>query len=195
MKPSSNYVSKLRLTNSVLHCNTNNSKNKYCRERDKFWSFLSDRPGSSSLLSCLSNDDARGPNYRIDCTSGKMLSFMSEGNHIRAGGSSPADAIASIYQYHADLLSLEGPCYPDCIRIPNIVATGTFAGPIANLKECGLASGSCKFPGVSLTLSTGSTPVIYPKNNGRNFIIPGLSTPDQAIKTIEELSRYAKPKS
>lgn len=123
---------------------------------------------------------------------------MRAGNHIRAGKASPADAIASVYKFHALVLNQDNQSkafFPDQLLIPNIVATGTLQGPVTEtLDRCGLVNSSSKFPGKSISLNTNSTPVVYPnthsskKGCGLNFIMPGILNVDQCVETVEKFS-------
>lgn len=193
---SDHYIEKLRLTNSVLHVNTGGG-DKHVRSRDRLFARSFNDKGPVEILNVLSNDSQSGPNYRNDLKCGRFLSFMHAGNHIRAGKSSPADAVASVYQFHALVLnqdSANNVFYPDMLLVPNIVATGTLKGTVSEtLDNCGLVNSSSKFPGKSITLSTHSTPVVYPntstsKGQGRNFIMPGILSVDQCVETVEKFS-------
>lgn len=199
----SRYISYLNLTNSVLHCTTRNKTPINVASRDRFWSTPFDANVNNPVLQLFSNDTCRGPNYRVDTENGRILSFCSQGNHIRAGASSPADAVASMYEYYCYMLNAPGdtaacPSYPSAIVVPNVVSTGTFADNVrSDIDANALVSSSVKFPGKSITLSTRSTPMIYTRKcgknkHGRNFIIPGLTTWTQAVKTIVELENIVR---
>ena len=118
-----------------------------------------------------------------------------QGNHIRAGKHSPADAILSVYCYFHDVLQGNqhgnGAAYVDRLTVPNLVGTGVFTSTVnrASLESNGLVSSSMKFPGRAISLSTGCTPVIYPGNDYQNktWILPGMSSVDQAIASIRAM--------
>lgn len=197
------YVSYLGLTNAVLHCTTRNKRPEIVESRNRFWSSQFDDNHDNDALRLFSNDTCRGPNYRVDTNNGRILSFCNQGNHIRAGGCSPADAVASMYEYYCHVLNQSNlktacPSYPSAIVVPNVVSTGTFVDDVRpDIDANPLVSSSCKFPGKSITLSTRSTPMIYTrkcgkKKLGRNFIIPGLTTWQQARKSIVELENIVR---
>lgn len=189
------YIKRMRLTNSVLHVNTDTQKADNLRSRDILFSRPFNTKGPVEILQILSNDSVSGPNYRLDLKCGRFLSFMEQGNHIRAGPATPADAIASVYKFHAMLLKHSlSKFFPDCLNIPNIVATGTLAGPASKtLDLCAVCNSSSKFPGKSITLPTGSTPVLYCQTSngkdGRNFILPGLVSATQTSQSIAQFSK------
>lgn len=138
------------------------------------------------------------PNYRIDAGDGRFLCFMQAGNQIRAGPATPADAIATLYRFHATILSSnDNPVYPDFVAVPNVVACGKLRGKVADTFETSaVVNSSSKFPGRSVTLNTGSTPVCYPNRSdgtdGLNFIMPGLVSPHQAAQTVKEFSAITR---
>lgn len=196
LKNTKHYVEKLRLTNSVLHVNTAGG-DIHIRPRDRLFARPFNEKGPVPILNMLSNDSQAGPNYRIDLECGRFLSFMEAGNHIRAGKASPADAVASVYKFHALVLDKDTSdkvFYPDQLLVPNIVATGTLSGPVSSsFDKCGLVNSSSKFPGKSISLPTHSTPVVYPntstsKGDGRNFIMPGILSVDQCVDTVKKFS-------
>lgn len=192
---SDHYIQTLRLTNSVLHVNTDNC-GTFVRSRDLLFSRNFNERGPVEVLNNLSNDNQSGPNYRLDLSCGRFLSFMEAGNHIRAGKSSPADAVASVYKFHALVLNSDADgkvFYPDQLLIPNIVACGSLKGPVSStLDKCGLVNSSSKFPGKSVSLNTQSTPVVYPNTNsgngGKNFIMPGILNVRQCVDTVHKFS-------
>jgi hypothetical protein len=200
------YIKSLRLTNSVLHGTTKQLAKKRISVRDMFWGGGFDEPGANDALEAFSNDTCKGPNYRLDTTRGRILSFCKVGNHIRAGPSSPATAVLSMYEYHACILNTNAgtASYPSRIVVPNVVSTGTFSGNVrADIHTLALVSSNAKFPGSSVSLSTRSTPMIYTKCNkkkkgvngrdGRSFILPGLTTARQAFDSIKELESIVRP--
>lgn len=191
------YIERFRLTNSVLHVNTQNCGDQI-RSRDVLFSRNFNEKGVVRTLNELTNDNQAGPNYRLDLECGRLLSFMRAGNHIRAGKASPADAVASVYKFHALVLNSDTDdkvFFPDQLLVPNIVATGTLKGPVSKtLDACGLVNSSSKFPGKSITLNTNSTPVVYPNTHsseegcGKNFIMPGILSVDQCVESVNKFS-------
>ena len=188
------YVKTLRLTNSVLHCNTDCKNSDFTRERDRVYARQFNKKGPIRSLYCTTNDNVKGPNYRIDAANGRFLCFMQAGNQIRAGPATPSDAIATLYRFHATVLSTaDNPVYPDFVAVPNVVACGKLKGKVSGAFETSaVVNSSQKFPGRSVTLNTGSTPVCYPKRSdgtdGLKFIMPGLVSPEQAAHTVQEFS-------
>ena len=71
----SRFVESMYLTNSVLHCTTKSLHPQYVRKRELFWSHPFDDNTTNERLSTFSNDSYGGPNYRIDTTKGRVLSF------------------------------------------------------------------------------------------------------------------------
>lgn len=200
------YVKSLRLTNSVLHCTTKQLVPEFVPARDLFWGISFDPPGVNKSLEKYTNDNCKGPNYRVDTRKGRVLSFCKVGNHIRAGPSSPASAILSMYEYHNCVLNEDSNSfsYPSRIVVPNVVSTGSFCGDVrADIDNSALVSSNAKFPGRSVSLSTKSTPMIYTKKqvgkkykkgrDGRSFILPGMINAKQAFKSIVELEHIVKP--
>ena len=200
----SRFVESMYLTNSVLHCTTKSLHPQYVRKRELFWSHPFDDNTTNERLSTFSNDSYGGPNYRIDTTKGRVLSFCAAGNRIRAGPNSPCSAIVSMYEYHRYLLNDNSTLsYPTRIVVPNTVATGHFKGDVrADIDACALVSSTAKFPGRSVSLSTKSTPMIYlnkkekkgkRRKTGRTFILPGMTSAQQAVKSILELESIVRP--
>lgn len=118
-----------------------------------------------------------------------------QGNHIRAGKNTPADALLSLYAYFADMLQGNGHCtgeaYIDRVTVPNLVGTGVFTDrmDMTSLNTNGLVSSSNKFPGRAITLSTGCTPVVYPGCDFTNkkWILPGMTSVEQTFASIDAM--------
>jgi len=150
------FVEEFYLTNTVMHSSA--LPRDAPTQRARFYGRPYSSRGATPLLRLLSNDDTPTHNYRIDSDGGRFLSFTRDGNHIRAGKHSPADAVLSMYQYFAEMLqeNADGGAYLDAVTVPNLVATGTFATPPDRaFAGHGLVNSSSKFPGKSISLSTG----------------------------------------
>ena len=181
------FIKSFYLTNTVMHSSAA-PPGKITR-RDQFYGNIdvSSRGFSPPVLSILSNDGTSVSNNRIDIDSGRLLCFTKDGNHIRAGKSSPSVALLSVYAFYAEVL--EG-SYPDRITVPNLVGTGTFTERVTpGFEKNGLVSGSVKFPGKAISLSTGCTPVVYPGANykNKNWILPGMTSVDQAFRSLRAM--------
>lgn len=181
------FVETFYLTNTVMHSSA--APPGMCTRRDQFYGGIdvSSRGYSPQTLSMLSNDETSASNFRIDSDSGRFLCFTKDGNHIRAGKSSPSVAALSVYAFYSEIL--EG-SYPDRITVPNLVGTGTFKEKVMpGFEKNGLVSGSVKFPGKAISLSTGCTPVVYPGSNyeNKNWIVPGMTSVDQAFRSLKAM--------
>jgi len=181
------FIEAFYLTNTVMHSSA--APAGVASRRDQFYPGIdvSSRGFSPPVLAILSNDEMSASNFRVDTDGGRFLCFTKDGNHIRAGKSSPSEALLSVYAFYAEVL--DG-VYPDRVTVPNMVGTGTFAECVTpGFETNGLVSGSVKFPGKAISLSTGCTPVVYPgtKYENRNWIVPGMTTVDQAFRSLRAM--------
>jgi len=161
-------------------------------QRTRFWGRSMSSRGETNILRLLSNDDTATMNFRVDTDSGRFLSFTKDGNHIRAGKHSPADALLSVYVYFAEILqdNETGAAYVDRITVPNLVGTGVFVDTVdPAFRSHGLVSSSSKFPGCAISLSTGCTPVVYPGVGLQNktWILPGMTSVKQTFASIHAM--------
>jgi len=189
------FIETFYLTNTVMHSSA--APAGLATRRDQFYCGLdmSSREFAPAALALLSNDSTSVHNFRIDIDRGRFLCFTKDGNHIRAGKSSPSDAVLSVYTFYNELLNGS---YPDRITVPNLVGTGTFTDCVTpGFEDNGLVSGSVKFPGKAISLSTGCTPVVYPgaKYDARNWIIPGMTSVDQAFESLRAMHAVTHAKT